>query len=213
MVSCGVRLSSFNIPAIRKLISHDELDISSIGEKKTALFAIIPDMDKTYNHIIGMLHTQIISELYHQADHVHKGRLPLHVQFVMDEFANVAVPESFDDVLGTMRSRNMSANIILQSLAQLKAMFKGESHTWEKIIGHCDTILYLGSNDMSTCEYITKLLGKETIDTRTYGLSRGRNGSYSTNKQITGRDMPYLFVKSSVAHKIHEQGHDQLDFS
>lgn len=189
LVSTAVRLSSFNIPAIRKLISHDELDISSIGEKKTALFAIIPDMDQTFNHIIGMLYTQVISELYYQADHVHKGRLPLHVQFVMDEFANVAVPESFDVVLGTMRSRNMSANIILQSLSQLKAMFKGEQHTWEKIIGHCDTILYLGSNDMSTCEYITKLLGKETIDTRTYGLTRGRNGSYSTNKQIAGREL------------------------
>lgn len=189
LVSCAVRLASFNIPAVRTLLSHDELDITSIGTKKTALFAIISDNDKTFNHIIGMLYTQIISELYYQADHNHKGKLPIPVQFYMDEFANIAVPESFEQVLGTMRSRNISANIILQGLSQLKAMFKGDHDTWETIVTNCDTLLFLGTNELTTCEYFVKLLGKETIDTRTYGLTRGRNGHYTTNMQNTGREL------------------------
>lgn len=189
LVSCAVRLASFNIPAVRKLITHDEIDIASIGEKKTALFAVISDTDKTFNHIIGMLYTQIFSELYYQADHKYKGRLPVPVQFYLDEFANIAVPESFEQVLGTMRSRNISANIILQGLSQLKAMFKGDQNTWETIVTNCDTLLFLGTNELTTCEYFVKLLGKETIDTRTYGLTRGRNGHYSTNMQIAGREL------------------------
>lgn len=189
LVSCAVRLASFNIPAIRSLITHDELDITSIGERKTALFAVISDTDKTFNHIIGMLYTQTFSELYYLADNKYKGRLPISVQFYLDEFANIAVPESFEQVLGTMRSRNISANIILQGLSQLKAMFKGDQNTWETIVTNCDTLLYLGTNELTTCEYFVKLLGKETIDTRSYGLTRGKNGHYSTNMQITGREL------------------------
>lgn len=189
LVSCAVRLASFNIPAVRRLTMHDELDVASIGERKTALFAVISDTDKTFNHIIGMLYTQIFSELYYQADRKYKGRLPVPVQFYLDEFANIAVPESFEQVLGTMRSRNISANIILQGLSQLKAMFKGDQNTWETIVTNCDTLLYLGTNELTTCEYFVKLLGKETIDTRSYGLTRGKNGHYSTNMQITGREL------------------------
>lgn len=134
-----------------------------------------------------MLYTQIIQELYFLADHVHNGRLPVHVRFILDEFANVSLPEEFDKSLATMRSREMSATIIVQNLAQLKGLYK--EHGWETITGNCDTLLYLGGNEQSTHEYISKLLGKETIDTRTHGQTKGRSGSYSTNMQITGREL------------------------
>lgn len=186
------------------------MDFPSLGEKKVALFALIPDNDSSLNFIIGMLYTQLFQELYNRADHVYGGRLPVHVHCVMDEFANVALPDEFDKILSTMRSREISVSIILQNLAQLKALFEKQ---WESIVGNCDEFVYLGGNEQSTHEYISKMLGKAAIDTNTYGQSKGRNGNYSTNWQITGRDMPYLFVKSSVAHKIHEQGHDQLSFS
>lgn len=162
------------------------MDLGQIGERKTAVFAVIPDNDSSFNFIVGMLYTQLFQQLYYQADSVHGGRLPVHVHFVMDEFANVALPDEFDKLLSTMRSREISVSIIIQNLAQLKALFEKQ---WESIVGNCDEFLYLGGNEQSTHEYVSKLLGKETIDTNTYGRSRGRNGSYSTNYQLAGREL------------------------
>lgn len=139
---------------------------------------ILADSDSSYNFIVGMLYTQLFQQLYRKADFEHGGRLPVHVHFVMDEFANVALPDDFDKLLATMRSREISVSIILQNLAQLKALFDKQ---WESIVGNCDTFLYLGGNEQSTHEYVSKLLGKQTIDTNTYGQSKGRSGSYTTN--------------------------------
>ncbi len=189
LISCAVRLAAFNLSQIRELTNKDELNIKELGEHKVALFAIIPDNDASFNFIVGMLYTQIFVELYFQADRVHGGRLPMPVHFMLDEFANVALPEEFDKCLSTMRSREISASIIIQNLAQLKGLFKGNQNAWETITGNCDSLLYLGGNELSTHEYISKLLGKATIQTRTYGHNRGRNGSYSTNKQISGREL------------------------
>lgn len=189
LISCAVRLAAFNLEQIRELTSDDELDITCLGERKTALFAIVPDNDTSFNFLVGILYTQIFQTLYYEADHKYKGILPVHVHFMLDEFANVALPEEFDKCLSTMRSRGMSASIIIQNLAQLKSLFKGDINMWETISGNCDSLLYLGGNEQSTHEYVSKLLGKATIDTRSYGHSRGRSGSYSTNKQITGREL------------------------
>lgn len=186
LISLGVRLEKFNLPQIASVVSHDELDFPTLGEKKVALFALIPDNDSSLNFIIGMLYTQLFQELYYLADHVYGGRLPVHVHCVMDEFANVALPDEFDKILSTMRSREISVSIILQNLAQLKALFEKQ---WESIVGNCDEFVYLGGNEQSTHEYISKLLGKATIDTNTYGQSKGCSGSYSTNWQITGREL------------------------
>ena len=186
LISLGVRLEKFNLPQIASVVSHDELDFPTLGEKKVALFALIPDNDSSLNFIIGMLYTQLFQELYYLADHVYGGRLPVHVHCVMDEFANVALPDEFDKILSTMRSREISVSIILQNLAQLKALFEKQ---WESIVGNCDEFVYLGGNEQSTHEYISKLLGKATIDTNTYGQSKGRSGSYSTNWQIAGREL------------------------
>ncbi len=189
LISCAVRLAAFNLEQIRTMTSDDELDITSLGERKTALFAIVPDNDTSFNFLVGMLYTQIFQTLYYEADHKHKGILPIHVHFMLDEFANVALPEEFDKCLSTMRSRGMSASIIIQNLAQLKSLFKGDISMWETISGNCDSLLYLGGNEQSTHEYISKMLGKATIGTRSYGHSKGRSGSYSTNKQIIGREL------------------------
>jgi type IV secretion system protein VirD4 len=186
LISLGVRLEKFNLSSIAGITTTDELELSSIGERKTALFAVIPDNDSSFNFIVGMLYTQLFQQLYFLADHVYDGRLPVHVHFVMDEFSNVALPDEFDKLLSTMRSREISVSIILQNLAQLKALFKD---TWESIVGNCDEFLYLGGNEQSTHKYVSELLGKETIDTNSYGLSKGRNGSYSTNFQQSGREL------------------------
>jgi len=189
LISCAVRLAAFNLQQIRDITSNDELDIASIGSKKTALFAVIPDNDSTFNFLVGLLYTQIFQVLYYEADHNHNGRLPDHVHFMLDEFPNVALPEEFDKCLATMRSRGISASIIIQNLAQLKSMFKGDHHLWETVSGNCDSLLYLGGNEQSTHDYISKMLGKATIESRSYGHNRGRNSSYSTNKQIIGREL------------------------
>lgn len=186
LISLGVRLEKFNLPQIASVVCHDELDIPSLGERKTALFAIIPDNDSSLNFIIGMMYSSIFQELYYIADHVYGGRLPVHVQCVMDEFANIALPDEFDKLLATMRSREISVSIIIQNIAQLKALFEKQ---WESIIGNCDEFLYLGGNEDSTHELVSKKLGKATIDTNTYGQSKGRNGNYSTNWQISGREL------------------------
>ncbi len=189
LISCAVRLAAFNLEQIRNITSDDELDVASLGNKKTALFAVIPDNDTTFNFLIGLLYTQIFQVLYYEADHKHDGRLPCHVHFMLDEFPNVALPEEFDKCLATMRSRWISASIIVQNLAQLKSMFKGDHNLWETISGNCDSMLFLGGNEQSTHDYISKMLGKATIESRTYGHNKGRNGSYSTNKQIIGREL------------------------
>ena len=186
LISLGVRLEKFNLPQIASVVNHDELDIPSLGERKTALFAIIPDSDSSLNFIIGMMYSSIFQELYYIADHVYGGRLPVHVHCVMDEFANIALPDEFDKLLATMRSREFSVSIIIQNIAQLKALFEKQ---WESIIGNCDEFLYLGGNEDSTHELVSKKLGKTTIDTNTYGQSKGRNGNYSTNWQISGREL------------------------
>ena len=185
-ISLVSRLEKFNLDSLAGITQTDEMDLGEIGERKTAVFAVIPDNDSSFNFIVGMLYTQLFQQLYYQADSVHGGRLPVHVHFVMDEFANVALPDEFDKLLSTMRSREISVSIIIQNLAQLKALFEKQ---WESIVGNCDEFLYLGGNEQSTHEYVSKLLGKETIDTNTYGRSRGRNGSYSTNYQLTGREL------------------------
>ena len=186
LISLGVRLEKFNLPQIASVVMHDELDLPSLGEKKVALFAVIPDNDSSLNYIIGMMYTQLFQELYYSADFIHHGSLPVHVHCVMDEFANVALPDEFDKLLATMRSREISVSIIIQNIAQLKALFEKQ---WESIIGNCDTFLYLGGNEDSTHELVSKKLGKETIDMNTYGQSKGRNGNYSTNWQISGREL------------------------
>ena len=186
LISCGARLAPFDIQELRDLTMYDELQLDTLGDKKTALFAVIPDNDSSLNYIIGMMYTQLFQELFFKADQLHGGRLPVHVHCVMDEFANVALPDEFDKLLSTMRSREVSVSIIIQNLAQLKALFEKQ---WESIVGNCDEFLYLGGNEQSTHKYVSELLGKSTIDVNTYGQSKGRNGSYSTNWQISGREL------------------------
>ena len=185
-ISLISRLEKFNLESLASITQYDELELPLMGERKTAVFAVIPDNDTSFNFIVGMLYTQLFQQLYYSADIVHGGRLPVHVHFVMDEFANVALPDEFDKLLATMRSREISVSIIIQNMAQLKALFEKQ---WESIVGNCDEFIYLGGNEQSTHEYVSKLLGKETIDTNTYGRSRGRNGSYSTNWQLAGREL------------------------
>lgn len=186
LISVGVRLAAFNLEELASLTKYDEMELEQIGERKTALFAIIPDNDSTFNFVVGMLYTQLFQMLYYQADYVHGGELPVPVHFLMDEFANVALPDEFDKLLSTMRSRQIFVSIILQNLAQIKVLYKD---SWESILGNCDEAYYLGGNEQSTHKYISELLGKETLDTNTYGKSEGRSGNYSTNYQQTGREL------------------------
>ena len=151
-----------------------------------ALFALIPDNDSSFNFLVSILYTQLFQQLFYSADHIHGGALPVPVHFLMDEFANVSLPDDFDKILSVMRSRAVSVSIILQNLAQLKALFEKQ---WESIVGNCDEFLYLGGNEQSTHKYVSELLGKETIDTNTYGKSTGHSGNYSTNYQISGREL------------------------
>lgn len=186
LISAAVRLAAFNLPEIARMTSYDNIDLGSMGEKKKAVFCVIPDNDNSFNYLVGMLYTQAFQELYYRADHKHGGELPIPVHFVMDEFANVALPDNFERLLATMRSRRISVSIIIQNMAQLKALFKD---SWESLVGNCDTMLYLGGNEQSTHEYISKMLGKETIDTRTRGITRGSHGSSNTNYQNAGREL------------------------
>ena len=186
LISAAVRLAAFNLPEIAKMTSYDNLDIGTLGERKRAIFCVIPDNDNSFNYLVGMLYTQAFQALYFNADNNHGGELPIPVHIVMDEFANVALPDNFERILATMRSRRISVSIIIQNMAQLKALFKD---SWENITGNCDTLLYLGGNEQSTHEYISKMLGKETIDTRTRGITKGQHGSSNTNYQTAGREL------------------------
>ena len=185
-ITLSARLEKFNLDALASLTAADELNLVSLGERKCALFAVIPDNDTSYNFLISILYTQVFQQLFGLADGRYGGRLPVPVHFIMDEFANVSLPDDFDKILSVMRSRGISASIILQNLAQLKALFEKQ---WESIVGNCDTFLYLGGNEQSTHKYVSELLGKETIDTTSNTRSTGRNGNWSTNWQLSGREL------------------------
>ena len=185
-ITLAARLEKFNLESVAMLTATDELDLSSMGEKKVALFALIPDNDTSFNFLVSILYTQLFQQLFYTADRKYGGSLPVHVHFCMDEFSNVSLPDDFDKILSVMRSRGVSVSIILQNMAQLKALFEKQ---WESIVGNCDEFLYLGGNEQSTHKYVSELLGKATIDTNTYGKSSGRSGSYSTNYQTAGREL------------------------
>ncbi len=185
-ITLASRLEKFNLESLAALTVTDEMDLPSLGEKKVALFALIPDNDTSFNFLISILYTQLFQQLFRIADFKYGGTLPVPVHFLMDEFANVSLPDDFDKILSVMRSRGVFVSIILQNLAQLKALFEKQ---WESIVGNCDEFLYLGGNEQSTHKYVSELLGKETIDTNTFGKSTGRSGNYSTNYQISGREL------------------------
>ena len=185
-ITLAARLEKFNLESLAALTMTDELDLPSLGEKPVALFALIPDNDTSFNFLVSLLYTQLFQQLFYVADRKYGGALPVPVHFLMDEFANVSLPDDFDKILAVMRSRQVFVSIIIQNIAQLKALFEKQ---WESIVGNCDELLYLGGNEQSTHKYVSELLGKETIDTNTYGQSRGRSGSYSTNWQISGREL------------------------
>ena len=186
LISTAVRLAAFNLSQFAAITNNDEMELDKLGERKQAIFAVIPDNDSSFNYIVGMLYTQAFQELYYNADHKNGGRLKIPVRVLMDEFANVALPDDFEKVLATCRSREISINIIVQNMAQLKALFKD---SWENITGNCDTFLYLGGNEQGTHKYISELIGKATIDTKTRGITKGRNGSSSANYQSAGREL------------------------
>ncbi len=185
-ITLASRLEKFHLESMAALTHTDELDLGSLGERKVALFAIIPDNDKSFNFLVSILYTQLFQQLFRLADGRYGGKLPVHVHFLMDEFANIALPDDFDKILSVMRSREVSVSIILQNLAQLKALFEKQ---WESIVGNCDEFVYLGGNEASTHKYVSELIGKETIDTNTYGRSDGLRGNFSTNYQLAGRDL------------------------
>lgn len=186
-ITLAARLEKFNLSSLAGLTATDELDLPSLGEKKVALFALIPDNDTSFNFLVSILYTQLFQQLFYLADHKYGGSLPVPVHFLMDEFSNVSLPEDFSKILAVMRSRQVFVSIILQNISALKALFEKE---WESILGNCDEFLYLGGNETSTHKLISEsYLGKATIDTNTYGKSSGRSGNYSTNYQITGREL------------------------
>ena len=193
IISAHARLAYLQNSKVLKILDHDDIDIRAIGEgvyenpdRKTALFCIIPDNDKSYSFLIGMLYTQIFQELYYIADFKYGGALPIHVAFWMDEFANTSLPDGFTEIIATMRSRNISANIILQNRAQLQALFKD---TWQAIIGNADTMIYLGGNEPETHKYMTEMLGKYTLGKRSSSESLGSKGSASSNYDVVGREL------------------------
>ncbi len=187
LITASVRLAPFTLPEVQRITATDNMELEKLGERKQAIFCIIPDSnDVSLNFLVGMLYTQAFQELYYQADKVHGGSLPVPVRLMFDEFANVALPDGYARLQATMRSRNVMATIILQNISQLKELFKD---SWEGIIGNADAFIYLGGNEQSTHKYVSELLGKETIETRTSSQSKGRNGSYSQNFQQAGREL------------------------
>ena len=185
LVSTAVRLAPFNLPQIKAITDHDDMDLYTLGERKCALYAVIPDNDQTFNFLVSLLYAQAFQALYYSADQIHHGALPRHVHFILDEFAAMPLP-GYTRELATMRSRNISSSTIIQNMAQIKELYKD---SWETIPGNSDTLLYLGGNEAGTHKYISEALGKSTIDTRTHGQTKGRSGSYSTNFQMSGREL------------------------
>lgn len=187
LVSAAVRLSVFTLPEIQRLTSQDDLELEKLGDRKQAIFCIIPDSnDNSLNFLVGMLYTQAFQELYYQADKVQKGALKVPVRFLFDEFANVSIPDGYERLQSTMRSRNIMSTIILQNISQLKALFKD---SWEGIIGNADCFLYLGGNEKESHKYVSDLLGKQSLTYQTTSMGRGRNGSMSTSTQLMGREL------------------------
>ena len=186
-ITLASHMEKFNLDSLIALTATDELHLQDMGEKRVALFALIPDSDTSFNFLVSILYQQLFQQLFDSADHKHGGSLPVPVHFLMDEFANISLPNDFEIKLSTMRSRNVFVSIILQNIAQLKALFEKQ---WESIIGNCDEFLYLGGNETSTHKLISEnYLGKSTLWLDTYGKSTGHSGSYSTNNQITGREL------------------------
>ncbi len=185
-ITLASRLEKFNLESLAKLTITDEMDLEQLGEKKYAIFALIPDNDTSFNFLVSMLYTQLFQQLFEVADKKYGGSLPVHVHFLMDEFANVSLPDDFDKILSVMRSRGVSVSIILQNLAQLKALFEKQ---WESIVGNCDEFVYLGGNEQATHKYVSELLGKETIDQDTFNRTFGSKGSYTRNGSLQGRDL------------------------
>ena len=196
LISCGARLAVFDIAELREVTSYDELELDTLGDRKTALFLIMSDTDDSFNFLISMCYTQLFNLLCEKADDVYGGRLPVHVRCLIDECANIGQIPKLEKLIATIRSREISASIILQSQSQLKTIYKDAAET---IIGNCDTMLFLGGKESSTLKEISETLGKETIDLYNTSDTRGQSPSFGTTYQKTGKDMPYLFVKSSVA--------------
>ena len=196
LISCGARLAPFDIKELRDLTAYDELELDTLGEKKTALFVIISDTDATFNFIVSIMYSQLFNLLCDKADDVYNGRLPIHVRCLLDEFSNIGQIPQFQKLIATIRSREISASIILQSKSQLKALYKDDADTIE---GNCDTTLFLGGKEKTTLKELAEILGKETIDLYNPSDTRGTSQSYGLNYQKTGKDMPYLLMKSSVA--------------
>ena len=186
MISCGARLAPFDIAEIRDLMSYDEMELDTIGDRKTALFVIISDTDDTFNFIVAMMYTQLFNLLCDKADDVYGGRLPCHVRLLLDEFANIGQIPKFDKLIATIRSREISASIILQSQSQLKTIYKDAAET---ILGNCDSLLFLGGKESSTLKEISETLGKETIDLYNTSDTRGQSRSYGLNYQKTGKEL------------------------
>ena len=186
MISCGARLAPFDIKELRDLMEYDELELDKIGDRKTALFVIISDTDDTFNFIVAMMYTQLFNLLCDKADDVYGGRLPVHVRFLLDEMANIGQIPKFEKLIATIRSREISASIILQAQSQLKAIYKDNADT---IIGNCDTTLFLGGKEKTTLKEISETLGKETIDMYNTGQSKGSQESYNMNYQKLGKDL------------------------
>lgn len=187
LVTASVRLAAFIFPQYAAMMQTDEMDFASMGERKRAIFCVIPVNDGSMNYLVSMLLTQCFQQLYLRADERYNGRLPMPVRVIQDEWANVAQPDSYPKVLATCRSYNIGINIIVQNIQSIKALYKDE---WEGIIGNCDTLLFLGGgNEPTSLEFVSKLLGKETVHTRTRGQTKGRSGSSSVNFQQTGRDL------------------------
>lgn len=189
IISANARLAPIQSEAILQILDDDEIDISTLGTQKTVVYCVIPDNDKTYNFLVGMLYSIMFQQLYYEADFVHGGRLPVHVTFLLDEFANVALPDDYLSLLSTMRSREISSIIIIQDLSQIKTLFKDGQH--EAIIANCDTMVYLGGNGPSTQKELSELMGKATIDKRTAGETLGTHGSSSRNYDVLGRELMF----------------------
>ena len=196
LISCGARLAPFDIKELRDLMEYDELELDTLGDQKTALFVILSDMDSTFNFVAALMYSQLFNLLCDKADDFYGGRLPVHVRLILDEFANIGQIPNFDKLIATIRSREISASIILQSQSQLKTIYKDAADT---IVGNCDSTLFLGGKEKSTLKEISELLGKETIDLYNQSENRGSQVSHGLSYQKLGKDMPYLFVKSSVA--------------
>ena len=186
LISCGARLAPFDIKELRDLTEYDELELDTLGDKKTAFFVIISDTDDTFNFIVAIMYTQLFNLLCDKADDKYGGRLPVHVRFILDEFSNIGQIPKFEKLIATIRSREISASIILQAQSQLKALYKDNADT---IVGNCDTTLFLGGKEKSTLKEMSEILGKETIDLYNTGESRGKETSHSLNYQKVGKEL------------------------